>query len=82
MRTLLPLFALALLASCAGTGPAPQTTPPPTDPVAARWPDIDEEIPFDPTVRKGVLEKPTFVDPPLRYPPYTDGKKKWTKRLM
>ncbi len=56
MRTLLPLFALALLASCAGTGPAPQTTPPPTDPVAARWPDIDEEIPFDPTVRKGVLE--------------------------
>jgi aldehyde dehydrogenase (NAD+) len=32
--------------------------------------------------RKGVLEKPTFVDPPLRYPPYTDGKKKWTKRLM
>ena len=32
--------------------------------------------------RKGVLEKPTFIDPSLRYPPYNDGKKKWTKRLM
>ncbi len=32
--------------------------------------------------RKGVLEKPTFVDPMLRYPPYNDTKKKWTRRLM
>ena len=31
---------------------------------------------------KGVLEKPTFIDPALRYPPYNDTKKKWTKRLM
>lgn len=32
--------------------------------------------------RKGVIEKPTLVDPWLRYPPYNDTKKKWTKRLM
>lgn len=31
---------------------------------------------------KGVLEKPTFVDPALRYPPYNEAKKKWTRRLM
>ncbi len=32
--------------------------------------------------QKSVLDKPTFVDPPLRYPPYTDEKMKWVRRLL
>ncbi|HJK92592.1 MAG TPA: aldehyde dehydrogenase family protein [Polyangiaceae bacterium LLY-WYZ-15_(1-7)] len=32
--------------------------------------------------RKAVLKKPTQVDPPILYPPYTDGKQKWVKRLL
>jgi hypothetical protein len=28
-----------------------------------------------------VLEKPTWVDPALRYPPYTPNKEKWVRRL-
>ncbi|MCA9630689.1 MAG: aldehyde dehydrogenase family protein [Myxococcales bacterium] len=31
---------------------------------------------------KSVLDKPTFVDPALRYPPYTEEKMKWVKRLL
>jgi aldehyde dehydrogenase (NAD+) len=31
---------------------------------------------------KSVLEKATFTDPALRYPPYTPGKTKWAKRLV
>jgi acyl-CoA reductase-like NAD-dependent aldehyde dehydrogenase len=34
------------------------------------------------THMKSVLEKPFYMDPPLRYPPYTDGKIKWAKRLV
>jgi aldehyde dehydrogenase (NAD+) len=30
---------------------------------------------------KGVLHKPFMLDAPLRYPPYTDDKMKWVKRL-
>ena len=30
---------------------------------------------------KSVLHKPFYLDAPLRYPPYTDEKMKWTKRL-
>jgi aldehyde dehydrogenase (NAD+) len=33
------------------------------------------------THRKSVLHKGTLVDPALRYPPYTDTKFKWVKRL-
>jgi aldehyde dehydrogenase (NAD+) len=32
--------------------------------------------------KKSVLDKPTRLDPPLRYPPYTDDKAKWVKRLL
>lgn len=32
--------------------------------------------------RKSVLKKPTVVDPNLLYPPYTDAKIKWIKRLL
>jgi aldehyde dehydrogenase (NAD+) len=32
--------------------------------------------------RKGVLKKPTAIDPDLLYPPYTDAKTKWIKRLL
>jgi aldehyde dehydrogenase (NAD+) len=32
--------------------------------------------------RKGVLTKPTRLDPSLLYPPYTDRKTKWLKRLL
>jgi aldehyde dehydrogenase (NAD+) len=32
--------------------------------------------------RKSVLEKSTKVDPPVRYPPYTDEKAKWMRRLL
>jgi len=32
--------------------------------------------------RKSVLDKPTFPDLPLTYPPYTEGKKKWIQRLL
>lgn len=31
---------------------------------------------------KSVLNKSTLVDPPLTYPPYTQSKKKWIKRLL
>lgn len=31
---------------------------------------------------KAVFEKPTFLDPALRYPPYTESKKRWAERLM
>ncbi len=34
------------------------------------------------THKKSVLDKPTFVDPSLRYPPYVDEKLKWARRLM
>lgn len=34
------------------------------------------------THAKSVLDKPTFVDPSLRYPPYADDKLKWARRLM
>lgn len=30
---------------------------------------------------KSVLDRPTFVDPPLRYPPFTEQKQRWVKRL-
>jgi aldehyde dehydrogenase (NAD+) len=32
--------------------------------------------------RKAVLVKPTWLDPRLVYPPYTETKKKWIKRLL
>jgi aldehyde dehydrogenase (NAD+) len=32
--------------------------------------------------RKSVLDKPTYVDPALRYPPYTEQKQRWAKRLV
>lgn len=32
--------------------------------------------------RKSVLKKPTQVDPALLYPPYTETKSKWVKRLL
>jgi aldehyde dehydrogenase (NAD+) len=32
--------------------------------------------------RKGVLYKSTRVDPAIRYPPYTDSKLKWMRRLL
>jgi aldehyde dehydrogenase (NAD+) len=32
--------------------------------------------------RKSVLNKPTRIDPPLLYPPYTELKTKWLKRLL
>lgn len=32
--------------------------------------------------RKSVFSKSTFVDLPLRYPPYTEAKLKWVKRLV
>ncbi len=32
--------------------------------------------------KKSVLDKPTYVDPALRYPPYTDQKVRWAKRLV
>lgn len=31
---------------------------------------------------KSVLKKPTFVDPAFMYPPYTDKKVRWLKRLI
>jgi aldehyde dehydrogenase (NAD+) len=32
--------------------------------------------------RKAVLVKPTFLDPPLMYPPYTEAKKKILRKLL
>ncbi|WP_312076085.1 aldehyde dehydrogenase [Chryseobacterium sp.] len=32
--------------------------------------------------QKAVLEKKTWGEPDLKYPPYTDSKKKWIKRLL
>jgi aldehyde dehydrogenase (NAD+) len=32
--------------------------------------------------RKGVLVKSTRVDPPLFYPPYTESKMRWLRRLL
>ena len=32
--------------------------------------------------RKAVLKKPTALDPSIMYPPYTDSKESWLKRLM
>jgi aldehyde dehydrogenase (NAD+) len=32
--------------------------------------------------RKSVLKKPTAVDPDLLYPPYTEAKTRWIKRLL
>jgi aldehyde dehydrogenase (NAD+) len=32
--------------------------------------------------RKSVLVKPTWLDPRLVYPPYTESKQKWIKRLL
>ncbi|MCA9526769.1 MAG: aldehyde dehydrogenase family protein, partial [Myxococcales bacterium] len=34
------------------------------------------------THHKAVLKKPTFVDPDLVYPPFTEKKVKWVKRLL
>jgi len=34
------------------------------------------------THKKSVLDKPTYVDPSLRYPPYGSDKLKWAKRLI
>jgi aldehyde dehydrogenase (NAD+) len=34
------------------------------------------------THRKAVLKKPTAIDPPLLYPPYTPGKERWLRRLL
>jgi len=31
---------------------------------------------------KAVLRKPTQIDPPILYPPYTDTKTKWVKRIL
>ena len=33
------------------------------------------------THRKSVLDKGFKLDPPLRYPPYSDERLKWVKRL-
>jgi aldehyde dehydrogenase (NAD+) len=32
--------------------------------------------------RKAVLKKPTSIDPPLIYPPYTESKETWIRRLL
>ncbi|MEM6730167.1 MAG: aldehyde dehydrogenase family protein [Myxococcota bacterium] len=32
--------------------------------------------------KRAVLDRATFVDPPLRYPPYSPTKLKWLKRLL
>jgi aldehyde dehydrogenase (NAD+) len=32
--------------------------------------------------RKAVLKKPTSIDPPLMYPPYTESKATWIRRLL
>jgi aldehyde dehydrogenase (NAD+) len=32
--------------------------------------------------RKAVLKKATWADPSIRYPPFTDDKQKWTRRLV
>ena len=32
--------------------------------------------------RRGVLHKSNYLDAPLRYPPYSDAKLKWAKRLV
>jgi aldehyde dehydrogenase (NAD+) len=32
--------------------------------------------------RKSVLQKPTGMDPPLMYPPYTARKQRWIRRLL
>lgn len=32
--------------------------------------------------QKAILEKKTWGEPDLKYPPYTDSKKKWIKRLL
>jgi len=34
------------------------------------------------THRRAVLKKPTSIDPSLLYPPYTDAKEGWLRRLM
>ena len=34
------------------------------------------------THRKALLKKPFAIDPPLVYPPYTDAKRRWLRRLM
>lgn len=34
------------------------------------------------THMKPVMKKGTFIDPPILYPPYTEGKFKWIKRLL
>jgi len=31
---------------------------------------------------KSVLRKSNFFDPPLVYPPYSESKKRWVKRLL
>lgn len=31
---------------------------------------------------KSIMERSTWVDPDLRYPPYTEGKMKWVRRLL
>jgi aldehyde dehydrogenase (NAD+) len=32
--------------------------------------------------RKSVLKKPTSLDPPILYPPYTESKETWIRRLL
>lgn len=34
------------------------------------------------THQKSVLKKPTALDPPLMYPPFTESKSKWVRRLI
>lgn len=32
--------------------------------------------------RKAVMKKPTSIDPPIMYPPYTESKETWIRRLL
>jgi aldehyde dehydrogenase (NAD+) len=32
--------------------------------------------------RKSILRRSTIIDPDLRYPPYTEGKERWIRRLL
>ena len=34
------------------------------------------------THRRSIFRKPTSVDPPLFYPPYTEKKTRWLKRFV
>jgi aldehyde dehydrogenase (NAD+) len=32
--------------------------------------------------RKAVLDRPTFIDPVLRYPPYSAERERWARRVL